>query len=161
LQHSVACSGEEFADLSHQLLGRGLQMRFSARGESMRPFVQDGDVLVVEPAGAWRPRLGDVLFYRDSEGAICAHRLVRLRRLGGKSLLVTRGDNALGSDEVLRPGQVLGRIIAIERAAGSVRLDTMRARAIACMWGWLSPQSARLRPLLRRHRWLLRFVPRP
>jgi hypothetical protein len=75
--------------------------------------------------------------------------------------LVTRGDNALGPGEVLQPGQVLGRVVALERTAGSVRLDTMRARVIACMWGWVSPQSARLRPLLHRHRWLLKFVPRP
>ncbi|MBN1814782.1 MAG: S24/S26 family peptidase [Anaerolineae bacterium] len=128
----------------------------------MHPFIQDGDVLVVEPLYGQRPGIGDVLLCRGHQGRLYAHRLIRFARShqdGGT--LVTKGDSSRHFDRPIDPAGVLGRVTAIENGGGKVSLRGLRARALARLWSRLSPGSAWLRNLLRRHRRLLELVPRP
>ena len=81
-------------------------------GGSMRPLLNDGDVVRVIPAPA--PRTGDVLCAITPTGPV-AHRLVT-RAADGR--LVLRGDDTARCDPPLDPRHVLGRVTAVEGLAG-------------------------------------------
>ena len=103
------------AALAVEALGRGLTIELTARGDSMRPLLYDGDRLSVEPARAATLRLDDVAVALQ-EGGLLIHRVVSL------APLVLRGD-ALAEDDAARV-QVIGRVVAFRRRGVKVRLDT-------------------------------------
>jgi hypothetical protein len=102
----------------------------------MLSFVQDGDLVLVSPAEGSEVRVGDVICYRESPGRLLLHRMIR--RDGER--LVTKGD-ALAVSELIFPGQLLGKVVAIERRGRVRRLDTGVAR-------WRNRMIVLLSPLL-------------
>lgn len=136
-------------DLGSELLKRGEPLRIKARGGSMIPFIWDGDVVLVSPAGAAEIRVGDVICYEPAPGRLLLHRVVRL----SEDEFVAKGD-ALSFTERVPQEQVLGKAVAIERGGRLKRLDSTwwRNRAIALV----SPLLSGLLPLAVRARRLWR-----
>jgi signal peptidase I len=103
-----------FTRVLADLLASGKTVRFTAPGHSMHPVIRHGDVLLVTPPD--RPvQVGDILLYRDAAGRPVAHRLVGFAAGGEEDTLILRGDSAAGPDLPVRTGQVLGRVVAVER----------------------------------------------
>jgi hypothetical protein len=117
-------------DLAADLLRRGAPLRIKARGGSMLPFLRDGDVALVMPAAGTEIGVGDVICYETAAGRLFLHRVIEHSR----ERFVAKGD-ALAFTECIDPGQVLGRVVAVQRCGGVKRLDTRigrwRNRAIA------------------------------
>lgn len=86
-------------------LAAGRPLRARAAGQSMWPFVREGEELVVWPI-AGGPEVGDVVLVVLG-GELVLHRVVRVRRGGG---VVTKGDAELGVDPPIDAGDVLGRL---------------------------------------------------
>ena len=103
-----------FDGLASDILGRGSYLRFRAHGNSMAPFIRNGDIVLVEPKKASELRIGDIVFYRRAGGRHVTHRLVSKSGNDGSLVLTTRGDNLRHLDAPVFPEQVLGRIIRIE-----------------------------------------------
>ena len=78
---------ELFGVLTQSLLSRGLGFRFRARGRSMQPAIQDGEILHVKPVSAEKLRRGDIVLFAD-RGHYKAHRLISVDRDHG--VFVTR-----------------------------------------------------------------------
>lgn len=97
------------------------------------PFLWDGDVAVVAPTEESEIRVGDVLCYETS-GSIVLHRLIER----GEDRLLTKGD-ALAYCDMIDRGQVLGKVVAIERRGKVRRLDTRAARRLSHLMVFLSP----------------------
>ena len=106
----------------------------------MIPFLCDGDLVLVSPAGNSEIRVGDVICYETSPGRLFLHRVIERDR----ERFVTKG-YALEFTDLISPEQVLGKVVAIERRGRIRRLDTARwrNRAIA----FLSPLLPPLLPL--------------
>lgn len=125
-------------DLAAQLLRRGGPLRIKARGGSMLPFLWDGDIALVTPAGTADVAVGDVICYETPPGRLFLHRLVERTR----DRFVAKGD-ALTFPDVIDRRQLLGKVIAIERRGRIKRLDTRAAgcrnRAIASLSPFLPP----------------------
>jgi hypothetical protein len=103
-----------FTHILADLLASGHTVRFTATGGSMHPVIRHGDVLLVDPLD--RPaRAGEILLYRDAAGRPVAHRLAGFTAEGDNPSLVLKGDSAVGPDLPVRPAQVLGRVVAVER----------------------------------------------
>ena len=100
------------AEVIADLLARGHSVRFRARGHSMHPIIRNDDYLLVAPST--RCECGDVVLTLSSRG-LTAHRVVRLE----DGVVITRGDNAPGDDEV---GKVLGVVTHVEREGRMVRV---------------------------------------
>jgi len=117
------------AGLMRAVLEKGKPFRYEARGTSMHPFIQDGDVVTVGPLTGGGPRTGDVVaFVHPATGGVRVHRVVRTDH--GRYLL--KGDNALGDDGVLGRDAILGLVVRIERGGRSRRLgSTLRSAALA------------------------------
>jgi signal peptidase I len=128
--------------LAAQSLRLGTTLRVRARGGSMRPFLLDGDILVVRPAAAAEIRIGDVICYEPPSGGLCLHRVVARQERG----FVTRGD-ALTYVEVVPDAALLGLVTARERDGRWTALDTAAARRRARVIVLLAPAVARLLPV--------------
>ena len=115
---------QAFGELAAELLRNRLAFRFQARGRSMFPVIQDGEILHVQPASS-RLKVGDIVLFR--EGAkFKAHRIIRKQ----KDHFITRGDAGIKADAAIQKGQIVGKITAKECAqtGAIVRLGGRRAR---------------------------------
>jgi hypothetical protein len=112
-QDSLAISGPALQALLTSTLEQGAAFRFKAMGFSMSPFIQDGDVICIEPLGSRLPELGQVLaFTQPANGRLIVHRLVGKHR----TVALLKGDNIPGIGVDLVDWQRLhGRVITIER----------------------------------------------
>lgn len=113
-------NGQDLSSLMQAVLAHGAAFRFRARGSSMTPFIQDGDVLTVSPPSQLKPALGRVVaFIQPESGRLLLHRLVG--RQGGRWLI--QGDNSLGeADGLIPPQAILGVVTGVERAGRPLRL---------------------------------------
>ena len=94
----------------------------------MLPTIKDGEAVTVEPVNASAIKRGDILLYLTRRG-VTAHRVVKINRSEKDSLgFIMRGDAPGSSDETVRPEQILGRIISVERDGRSIDLTTRRAK---------------------------------
>ncbi len=139
----------DFLELSREILGRGALLRFRARGTSMHPFIESGDILVIEPVNDTGVNIGDVVFYRRFDGTLTAHRLVKVDYGKDGTVLITKGDSLDYTDPPIQPGQVLGKVIRVEKDGHCVRLDSGINRVVNRTWARISPMSWWLRPIAR------------
>jgi len=102
-------------------------------GNSMLPIIRDGD-RALTAHGCASVRRGDVVIFRRN-GHMVAHRVMRIRDGGrdGGLTLVTKGDNTPQFDLPLSAGEIVGRVLAVERNGKRMSLDTAVWRVL----GWL------------------------
>lgn len=100
-------------------------LRLKVTSESMRPLLRVGDVVVVQPIDPRTLQPGEVVVVRRG-GEWITHRLVTVDEHGWH----THGDNTRYVDETAREDQLVGRVIAIERADQTIDLQQPRWRAI-------------------------------
>ena len=101
--------------------GRPLQLRVV--GDSMYPALQADDAIWVAPAGMADLQRGDLVVLRQGAGLV-THRVVHRGAEGWR----TKGDNRLGLDPPFDEQEILGVVVAVERAG--VRVDLQEQR-----WG--------------------------
>ncbi len=158
-------SPDVFSDMSAELLRRGARVRFRATGRSMQPTILEGEAITVEPVAPAAVTRGDILLYRWERGVI-AHRVIRIERTEGgaipqssaasaggsggppqpwrrqvlspQSLLILRGDALASCDTPIKPEQVIGKVIAVERAGRRIDLASRRAKLKRTCRVWTS-----------------------
>lgn len=103
------------------LLQRGHEVRFQARGDSMHPAIRDDDYLHVMPIDATtRIRRGEVVVMLAERG-LTVHRVLAQRG----EIVIARGDNAPDVDPPLHRSQVIGRVVKVERKGKMRRLSRL------------------------------------
>ena len=122
-------------------------------GRSMRPlFKGKNETVVISPVGT--PKRGDVLLYESTRGKQILHRVIRVTPEG----YLMRGDNCPGTEPLLTPDRVIGRMTAFWRGERYTDCETSRLyRLYARLWPATYPLRApflwmrtRLAALLRR-----------
>ena len=126
-----------FPELITELLQDGYKVNFSAPGHSMFPTIMANETILVEPIDPGTVRLADIILYRTN-GQLIAHRVVGINMQSGNSssshsdldtqssvlspphFFTFRGDAAPACDEPVKAGQILGKVIAIERYGCSI-----------------------------------------
>jgi hypothetical protein len=132
-------SGVEFGRLAADLLRAGYAVRFRAAGDSMRPFLRDGDVVDVEPAPVAEVRIGDILLYQRPDGTAIAHRVARRSRGAEEPMLEMQGDARRDAKESARGEQVLGRVVRLRRGDREIALTGAGRRIAGWLWGQAQP----------------------
>jgi len=108
----INLSGGHLAGLMQAVLEKNACFRFKARGHSMAPFIRDGDVITLAPAGGRRVGVGDVVaVVNGTAGSVIVHRIVGKK--GGA--FVVKGDNCRKPDGVFTAEQILGVARVVER----------------------------------------------
>ena len=127
----VSEKSEMFLDASCDLLGDGYPIRFCATGQSMKPTIKDGEVIIIEPVEPAKIERGDIIFYRAKRGVI-AHRVMAIARTdGGQPTFILRGDSAVTDDPPVASSNILGRVIAVERRGRNINLSSHSAKRLA------------------------------
>jgi hypothetical protein len=134
---------EEIERLGHEMLERGHDIRFTARGRSMHPFVRDGDVLTIRPWRRHPPRVGSVALYWGEHGHFVAHRVVGITTKGGQRCFRILGDALRMPLEEVREDQVLGSAVSLIRNGREIPIDSAPRRWLAL--GWTTAAIARKR----------------
>jgi len=134
------------------------RIRFKVQGASMLPTIWPADILTVEsnPGGQWV--CGDILMVRRND-RLFVHRLVASTGTGDEQSWVMRGDAMPQNDSPVAAGDVLGKVICIERGKRTIyprlrvsRLtrivawtlcnsDVLRGWVLRLHYGWYHPQK--------------------
>jgi hypothetical protein len=111
-------------EIVRERIGAGEPTWLPVHGRSMWPLLSRGTRILV--ADAARIRIGDLLAY-ECEGAIVCHRVLGRR---GHAFL-TRADHRGAEAERVMPAQIVGIVVALERAGVVIDLTTRARRAFA------------------------------
>lgn len=126
-------SGEALLDLLQTVLSKGVPFRFKARGWSMSPFIQDGDVITIAPLKKRKPGVGEVVaFIRPEYGNLVVHRIVA--RHGNHALIHGDGIPEF-PDGIIPLHNILGSVNRIERNNRRIWLGLGPERVLIA---WLS-----------------------
>jgi signal peptidase len=129
------------SQLSENLLRLGLGVRFRAPGSSMHPTIRHDDLITVEPVAPAELKSGEIILYRSKSGFI-AHRIVNIEERNGSGLtFFLRGDAATACDAPVKPEQVLGKVVCLERSHRPIDPYSLRVR----IWRIVHPWLARLK----------------
>lgn len=129
-------------------LAEGKQVELKAKGNSMLPFIRDGqDNVILEPPT--KIRVGDILLGEYAPDSFVLHRFVR--KENGK--LVLMGDGNLHGEEKCFPGNIVARVVRIIRSDGGIiDCDTWEFRFRSGCWRMLLPVRRYLLAIIRRIR---------
>ncbi len=144
---SINSTGADFLGLSKDILEKGKSLRFQAKGWSMRPFIRDGDFIVVSSVDNSSIKTGDVVFYSSTGNKVIAHRLIRKYKQKGRTSVFIKGDATLSLPEKIDIKNVLGKVVAIERNGRKKRLDTKLHQVIGLLLSGISPFGRWIYPL--------------
>ncbi len=112
---SSGADSKLFEEIIRDLLTRGLNVRFQARGASMSPAIRDGDIVEVTPVIVSKLRKDDIVLAKTNNG-FRLHRIVFAD--SARDAFTTRGDCGLESDPELTGAQILGLAQAKEMRVG-------------------------------------------
>ena len=120
-------SGRGLGKLLQAVMDKQARCRFQVKGQSMAPFVRDGDIVTVAPVGKRPLRIGDVVAFTSPQaGMFLVHRVVGKH---GDKLLV-KGDNCAGPDGRVAVSAVLGRVTTVERDGRRLRFGIGPERSL-------------------------------
>lgn len=142
LTAGINCPAEDLADLAREVLGRKCALRFRARGISMLPLIEDGDIVFVNAFEAGEARLGDIILIQNQSGVVKIHRVIGHTISSGRGMLITKGDNTEFPDELFLPAQALGRVYRVEKKEKIIDLTRRDYRWAAFVLG--ASERARL-----------------
>ncbi len=136
---SIPCTSAAFAELSSEILRAGVAIKFRAHGDSMRPLVRDGDVLLVRPVDGRPVRVGDLVLCSSGPGRVVVHRVVRTLAGPGGIRYTIQGDQVAQPDGTIPRALIYGRVAAIERGRAPIDLDRSMMRWL----GWCAALRSR------------------
>lgn len=122
------CPPEEFAEISKALLLSGKSVRFNAVGDSMFPFLHDGDLVLIEPVIVENLKIGDVIFYEDINNHFLLHRVIRKGTLAGRPEFQIQADNNLKPGGWVTSDQIFGRLAQFFQNGLWVKMDSVGCR---------------------------------
>jgi signal peptidase I len=93
---------------------------FRTSGQSMWPFVRDGDRLIVRSVLASQLKSGDVVVYKTQDSVVC-HRIVARSGSGQELYFLVRGDCSQGAPERVAASAIIGRVCGIARGDKTVQ----------------------------------------
>lgn len=121
---------DEFATLTTSILSEGQVLRFQARGDSMRPFIKNGDLVEVHAVSKKVLVRGDVALCRLENGRLVVHRVIKVN----KDSLLLQGDALHYTDGLVSQENVLGRVDKVDHHGKSIQLDRPWLRFLVSLW---------------------------
>ena len=123
-------------DIGSHEFRTGKQLRVTVTGGSMRPVLLPGDIVIVDPSQGEYLDAGDVITFME-DGTLLTHRVVQVQ----EDRLVTKGDGTPYPDSAIFARQVIGPVVARERAG---RLEGVFTNRTAILLARISHFEGRL-----------------
>ena len=137
----------DFFDIASGFLFKGVSVRFHASGWSMRPYVQDGDIVKVSPVGTLPVKRGDIVLYSTADDRLIAHRIIKKIKRNGATTFLIKGDATLSGPENVDGHHVLGKVVEIERHGRKRNLESKRHQITNLILSGISPISRWIYPI--------------
>lgn len=118
----------EFLERSRQILSKSQTVEICMSGSSMRPAIEDGDLVTIEPISEGKINQGDIVLYQSRFDTAVIHRVIRIERSSSERIVITRGDAASQNDLAIPLTTILGRVKNIERAGESIKMIRPKSR---------------------------------
>lgn len=112
-------------------------------GSCMDPVICDGALVLLKRQKVYLP--GDIVTYRNGIGQLVCHRFLGYRPGPGGWRALTQADEAAMPDASVRPGRLLGKVVASDRRPVPVTLKD-RGQAVLKYVQALRPRLAPKRP---------------
>lgn len=110
---------EELYPVIAEKLKSGGSVTFKPHGISMLPLIRQGvDSITIERPDK-RPTVGDVIFYRRTNGQFVLHRIIGVDKAG----YVLCGDNQWVKEHGITENQIIGVMTALLRDDEAVKMD--------------------------------------
>jgi signal peptidase I len=123
----------DFLEHVRQLLSREIPVEIRMSGSSMRPAIEDGDIITLEAIKDAPIRQGDIILYQTRFDTAVIHRVVRVERGASGRSIVTRGDASSQNDLPAPLHRILGRVKAVERAGERINVARPRNKLVTWM----------------------------
>jgi signal peptidase I len=104
----------KYAGWIHDLVHCGRSVNLQVSGDSMKPILEEGDQIRIEPIKPHQARRGDILTYQY-ETKLVTHLLCYSLGLGHRKLMFFRGWANNFFDYPVKQNQVVGKAVAIKR----------------------------------------------
>ncbi len=140
-----------------QLIQEGHKATIIARGNSMRPFIEDGrDKLVFGKVD--NLKVGDVILAEVEEGHFVCHRIEAIN----DGIVTMRGDGNVEGTEIFPVANVRAKLLQVVRKGRTYTLDNSSAwKCYSLVWPKLLPMRRYLLALYRLlllHQWPQRWT---
>ena len=123
------------------------EMEIPALGNSMFPFIREGDTCRFANCAGAQLKKGDIVLYHSLTGKLIAHRLYQLKLMNNQFWYIFKGDSNLGLDEPVNEEQLIGKLTSVHK--GKYILRTSHKMII--LWGELILTLPVLSLLLRKY----------
>ena len=110
-------SGKNLRDLLHAVLLKSVPFRFCAKGMSMYPFIQNGDIITIYPRNDVTLHTGEVIaFCHPVTEKLVIHRIIKKQR----DRIIAKGDNNPEPDGMIPLQNIFGHVTRVERNGKAV-----------------------------------------
>lgn len=108
-------------DITETILDKNISIRIALSGNSMMPFLRQGDEAIVTRAAIYDLNTGDIVIFKKQEQYI-AHRLLTKTIGINGYILTTKGDACKEADNPISENEIIGKVIQVTRNSNSVKL---------------------------------------
>ena len=130
---------EDFGALAGEVLKQGSSFKFRAHGNSMRPFIYNGDTVELIGEDPDRIRRGDIVLCWLTKEFLLLHRVIRVQKTDHGLIFTIQGDAFSWPDGVIPAENVIGKAAAVLRRGKWVALDTFPMATLSKIWLILIP----------------------
>lgn len=125
----IVLPNQQFFQWAEQMLQEGQNVELAVKGQSMRPFLRDGETVTIVPVtDDTSLKEGMIILARTEKGIVIMHRIFRME---GDRILM-KGDGNILQTEWVKRGDVLGMAESVCRQGRAVSLYT----PLKCFAAW-------------------------
>lgn len=141
----VMMQNDAFLPQVVELINSGHEVTLLARGNSMRPFIEDGrDKLIFGQVDTLS--IGDVILAEPTDGVFVCHRIERIEN----GIVTMRGDGNTEGTETFAIERVCAKLMKVRRLGKTYDLSTSRTwKVYSAIWPRLLPARKYLLSLYR------------
>lgn len=122
-------------------------LELPAYGNSMYPFIQQGNLCRFEPCDPSLVKKGDVILFQSRDGRLIAHRFIRTKNIDHQPQFFLKGDTNLGFDQPIGKERILGKLVCVQKHLHKISPDAFTTK----LWGKLILTFPGLSGILRKY----------
>lgn len=112
---------DDLKELMLDTFKEGKTFTFPAKGKSMKPFINDSDVVTLRKVD--KIKKGDVIYFKRELGGYVLHRVIKIKKDG----LIMCGDHQTRCEKI-KEDQVLAILDGVERKGKEKNLNSKKYR---------------------------------
>lgn len=122
---------QAFFELAEQMLRQGKKVEITVKGQSMRPFLLNGEKVTVVPVSdSNKLRKGIIILAKTLQGTTFMHRIHEMQ----DNLILMKGDGNIDQTELVMQTNVLGIVSSIHRNDREISPYTLPRRIGTWIW---------------------------